>query len=180
VVRASSKTGPHPVENVELDSAVAEDQALVNANRNKIAELRTRTYSSPDLQDLVGEIMARSHPALSLAAAGWVLQATGLVPIPIFDSAVMAAGAVGLIGRQVGHRLQAEQVPQEARAGAAQLWQSHPGLAIEILTTVMGSILDRIRNAMSVDDTRLEDELDAFHPRWSRTDFEFDLRRYQR
>jgi hypothetical protein len=70
-------------------------------------------------------------------------------------------------------------VPPEASETAAQLWQNHPGLAMEILTTVIGSVIDSIKNAMSVDDTQLEDELDAFYPRWSRTDFEFDLRRYQ-
>jgi hypothetical protein len=43
----------------------------------------------------------------------------------------------------------------------------------------MGRVIDSIKNAMSVDDTELEDQLDAFYPHWSRTDFEFDLRRYQ-
>jgi hypothetical protein len=44
----------------------------------------------------------------------------------------------------------------------------------------MGTVIDSIKNATNVDDTQLEDDLDAFYPRWSRTDFEFDLRRYQR
>jgi len=63
---------------------------------------------------------------------------------------------------------------------AGPLHADHPGLALGILTILMGSVIDSIKNAMSVDDTQLEDELDAFYPRWSRTDFEFDPRRYQR
>jgi hypothetical protein len=159
----------------------AEEQALIKANREKIAELRTRAYPSPDLHDVVADIMARTNPpTLSLAAAGWVLQATGLVPMPIFDSAVMAVNAVGFIGRELGHRLHAEQVGAETTNGAARLWRTHPGLTLSILTIVMSTVIDSIKNAMSADDTQLEDELDAFYPRWSRTDFEFDLRRYQR
>jgi hypothetical protein len=44
---------------------------------------------------------------------------------------------------------------------------------------VMWCVIDSIKNAMDVDDTQLEDELAAFYPRWSRTDFEFDPRRYR-
>jgi hypothetical protein len=159
----------------------AQEQALITANRETIAELRTRPYPSPDLQDVLAEIMARTHPpTLTLAVAAWVLQATGLVPIPIFESAALVVGAGTAISRRVGHRLHAEQVPAAASEGAAQLWQDHPGLALGILTILMGSVIDSIKTAMSVDDTQLEDELDAFYPRWSRTDFEFDPRRYQR
>jgi hypothetical protein len=89
-------------------------------------------------------------------------------------------GAVGFVGREVSHRLHAEQVPEEATQRANRLWQNHPGLATQILTTVMGTVIDSIKNAIRVDDRELEDELDAFYPRWSRIDFEFDLRRYQR
>jgi hypothetical protein len=159
----------------------AEEQALIKANREKIAELKTLPYPSPDLYDLVTEIMGRTKPpTLSLAVAGWVLQATGIAPMPIFGAAVMAVQAIPYIGKELRHRLHAEQVRAEAADGAAQLWQTHPGLALSILTIVMGMVIDSIKNAMSVDDRQLEDELDAFYPRWSRTDFEFDLRRYQR
>ena len=159
----------------------AEDQALIEANHAKIEELRTLPSPSPDLHDLVTEIMAMANPpALSLAVAGWLLQATGLVPMPIFGSAVMAIRAAGFIGHQLEHRLHSADVPSEARDGAAQLWERHPGIALSILTVLMGTVIDSLKNATSVDDTELEDELDAFYPRWSRTDFEFDLRRYRR
>jgi hypothetical protein len=159
----------------------AEEHALVEANREKIAELRTRVYPSPDLHDLIADIMARSNPpTLSLAVAAWILQATGLVPTPVMESAAVTLGAVGFVGREVRHRVHAEQVPEEATQGANRLWQNHPGLAMQILTTVMGTVIDSIKNAIRVDDRELEDELDAFYPRWSRTDFEFDLRCYQR
>jgi hypothetical protein len=117
---------------------------------------------------------------LSLAVAAWVLQATGLVPMPVVDSAAMAASAVGFVGRKFAHRLHAAHVSEEASQSAARLWEKHPGIAAAIVSTVMWCVIDSIKHAMSVDDTELEDELDAFYPRWSRTDFEFDLRRYQR
>jgi hypothetical protein len=158
-----------------------QEQAAVRANREKIEQLKTLTYPSPDLHEIVAEIVAMTNPpALSLAVAAWVLQATGVIPMPIFDSAAAAVTAVGYIGRRVGHRLHTAHVPDEARTGAIQLWQTHPGIANQIVVTVMGRVIDSIRNAMSVDDTELENQLDAFYPRWSRTDFEFDLRRYQR
>ena len=45
---------------------------------------------------------------------------------------------------------------------------------MEICTTIMGRVIDSIKDAVAVDDTALEDELDAYYPTWSRTDFEFD------
>jgi hypothetical protein len=158
-----------------------QEQTVVRANRERIEQLRTLAYPSPDLHDIVADMIALTNPpALSLAVAAWVLQATGVIPMPIFDSAAAAVTAVGYIGRRVGHRLHTAHVPPEATDGAIQLWQSHPGIATQIIVTVMGRVIDSIRNAMNVDDTELEDQLDAFYPRWSRTDFEFDLRRYQR
>jgi hypothetical protein len=100
--------------------------------------------------------------------------------MPIFGAAVMAAEAAAFIGRGLRHRLQAEPVRPEAAEGATQLWQTHPGLAMSILSVVMWTVIDGIKNAMSVDDTQLERELDTFYPRWSGTDFEFDLPRYRR
>jgi hypothetical protein len=156
----------------------AREQTLVNANRERIAELRKRAYPSPDLGDIITDIMGRSHPpTVSLAAAGWVLQATGLVPRPLVGSIVLAAGAVGYVSRQFEHRLHAEHVPQQASETASRLWENHPGLAAELVIGVMWCVIDSIKNAMNVDDTQFEDELDAFYPRWSRTDFEFDPRR---
>jgi hypothetical protein len=142
---------------------------------------RSRHATSPDLHDIVSEMMALTHPpTISLAVAAWVLQATGLIPIPVFDSAAAAVMGVSYVGRRMGHRLNASTVPQEASEGATQLWQTHPGIATQILLTVWGRIIDGLKNAATVDDAEPEDELDAFYPRWSRTDFEFDLRRYQR
>jgi hypothetical protein len=117
---------------------------------------------------------------LSLAAAAWLLQATGLVPLRVVDSAAMAVSAAGFVGRKFAHRLHAAHVSEEASQTAARLWEKHPGIASAIVSTVMWCVIDSIKNAINVDDTQLEDELDAFYPRWSRTDFEFDLRRYQR
>ena len=88
--------------------------------------------------------------------------------------------AVGYVGRRVGHRLHTAQVSPEASETAARLWNNHPGLAMEICTTIMGRVIDSIKDAGAVDDTALEDELDAYYPTWSRTDFEFDPLRHLR
>jgi hypothetical protein len=45
---------------------------------------------------------------------------------------------------------------------------------------IVRNVIDSVVAAASIDDSQLEDELDAFYPRWSRTDLEFDPRRYQR
>jgi hypothetical protein len=157
----------------------AREQALVNANRKRIAELRTRADPSPDLGDIIADIMGRSHPpTVSLAAAGWVLQATGLVPRPVVGSALLAVGAVGYISRQFEHHLHAEHVTPHASDAATHLWQRHPHLAAQLVVGLMYCVIAGIKNAMDVDDTQLEDELDAFYPRWSRTDFEFDPRHW--
>jgi hypothetical protein len=154
---------------------------VIDANRARIAELKTRAYASPDLHDLIWDIMKRSNPpALSLAAAAWILQAVGLVPTPMFGAAAVAVGAVGAVSRRVGHRLHAEQIPPAASQAAEQLWQRHPGLVMSLLSIALGMIIDSIQNAMSVDDSELEDELDAFYPRWSRVDFEVDPRRFRK
>jgi hypothetical protein len=71
-------------------------------------------------------------------------------------------------------------VPAEASERAQELWKKHPGIAAAIVLTVMGRVADSIKNAMSVDDTELENQLDAFYPTWSRTDFEFGLPRPRR
>jgi hypothetical protein len=161
------------------DVISAQEQALINANRKRIAELRTRADPSPDLGDIITDIMGRSHPpTVSLAAAGWVLQATGLVPRPVVGSALLAASAVGYISRQFDHRLHTEQVPPQASDAATRLWQSHPHLVAQLVVGLMYCVIAGIKNAMDVDDTELEDELDAFYPRWSRTDFEFDPRHW--
>jgi hypothetical protein len=157
------------------------ERALIEANRERLEELKALPNVSPDLRDIVSEMMAMAHPpTLSLAVAAWILQATGLIPMPVFDSAAAAVTPVGYVGRRVGHKLHAAQVPQETSDGATRLWHTHPGLTTAIVVTVMDSIIGGIKAAMTVDDTELENELDAFYPRWSRTDFEFDLRRYQR
>ncbi|MDQ6745193.1 MAG: hypothetical protein M3Z27_04130 [Actinomycetota bacterium] len=150
----------------------ATERELIESNRRQIEELRTRPYPSPDLQDIVSDIMSRAHPTMGLAVAAWVLQATGLLPIPVAEGAAMAAGALGVIAPRLG-RLHAAQVPASASAGAAQLWQTHPELAMEIIRTVIDRVISSIKQAASIDDTELEDQLDAFYPRWSRTDFEF-------
>jgi len=174
----SSPQAPESARGAEVISA--RERALVTANRERIAELRARAYPSPDLGDIITDIMGRSHPpTVSLAAAGWVLQATGLIPRPLVGSVVLAAGAVGYVSRQFEHRLRAEHVPQQASDAASRLWQTHPGIAAELVIGVMWCVIDSFKNAMAVDDTQLEDELDAFYPRWSRTDFEFDPRRYR-
>jgi hypothetical protein len=43
---------------------------------------------------------------------------------------------------------------------------------------ILVNILHGIAQAASINDTELENQLDAFYPHWSRTDFEFDLSRY--
>jgi hypothetical protein len=158
----------------------AEEEALVKANREKIAEMRTRRYRSPDLGDVIVDMMGLARPSLSLAVAGWALQAIGLVPIPAAALAAMAPAPIGFIGRHLGRRLHAEQVPQSTSEGAALLWQQHAGLAATIVITLMDRVIHGIKNAVSVDDTQLEDELDAFYPHWSQTDFEFGPKRNQR
>jgi hypothetical protein len=143
----------------------AEEQRLINANRERLAELQRRVYPSPDLHDVIADVMAYANPpTLSLAVAGCVLHATGVVPMPIFGSAVMAAHAADFVRRELGHRLRAAEVPAEAADGAAQLWQTHAGLALSLLTILMDTVIDSIKNAIAVDDTALEDELDAFYP----------------
>jgi hypothetical protein len=182
VQQAVSETTQAAVQST-IGAEVISDQerALAEANRQKIEELKTLPNPSPDLHDIVSEIMAMTHPpTISLAAAGWVLQLTGLIPLPVFDSAAAAVMGVSYIGRRVGYRLHAAQVPQEASDCATKLWQTHPGIAHQIVITLTGRIIDSLKNAASVDDSELEDELDAFYPRWSRTDFEFNPRRYQR
>lgn len=158
----------------------AQERALIDANRQKIEHLKTLPYWNPDIHDVVEEIMAMANlPTLSLAAAAWVLHAVGLVPVPIFDASAAGVMAVGYVGRQLGHRLHAASVPEEATKTATQLWQTHPGIASTILLTVISRVIDSIKNAATVDDSALEAELDAYYPRWSRTDFEFDPRHYR-
>ncbi len=158
----------------------AADRALIEANRAKIAELRSRPDPSPDGRDVLDDLLARSHPGMALAVGAWFLQITGVLPVAAVEGAALAVGLAGAAGRHVRQRHGATEVSPSASEGAEQLWRTHPGLAMTFVITVMGMVIDSLKNAASVDDTELEDELDAAYPRWSRTDFEFDLRRYQR
>ena len=56
----SSPQTPESARGAEVISA--RERALVTANRERIAELRARAYPSPDLGDIITDIMRRSHP----------------------------------------------------------------------------------------------------------------------
>ena len=140
----------------------AAEEAVIAANRAKIAELKTRRHAAaPDLHEMVIVAVRRSAPEFAVSTVGWLLQATGLVPYTVWDAAVMtSAGAAGYARARVSRRMrERESLAQRAVAerAATSLWRRHPSFAV---ATMLG-VLSSVQHAASVDDTELEDALDA-------------------
>lgn len=165
----------------DLGPVTAEEEAVAAANRARIEELKRLPQGVDELEfgDLLHiAVRASRHsgPEVVLSVAGRALQTAGLVPIPIWDGAMLAAaGAIGL-SHLIKHRDGAPDPVSSGSQAAEELWRVHPGFAAGLFV----NMLHAIAQAAAVDDTELEDRLDAFYPRWSRTDFEFDLRRHLR
>lgn len=159
----------------------AAEEALAAANQKRIEELKRLPQGVDELEfgDLLRiavRVSRHSGPQVVLSVAGLALQTAGLVPLPVWDAAMMAAaGAVGL-ARLVKNRHGSTGLVSADSQTADELWRMHPDFALGTFV----NILHGIAQAALVDDTELEDQLDAFYPHWSRTDFEFDLRRYLR
>jgi hypothetical protein len=101
-----------PTHGAEIVSAA--EEALIEANRAKLAELQSRAYPSPDLADGVLEIMERAIPDLKFAACVWALQFTGLIPLPALEGGALATGAFVTVGRRMQRHVRAAQVPSTA------------------------------------------------------------------
>jgi hypothetical protein len=150
------------------------DHALIAANRQKLRELHARRYDTvPDFADALVASTARALPRLALLMTGWSLEETGLLS----DPAVLAgASAFAFATNWLADRGYDVDPLRPRQAPAGLFYDDLSGL-------VVWFGLDAVRRflaAATIDDTRLEDELDAYYPSWSRTDFEWDIRRLGR
>jgi hypothetical protein len=170
---SSASIAPEP----ELAPLTAAEQRLIAANRAKIEELQTLPQGAEDLElaDLLHMVTRRSGGEIGLSVAGLALQVAGIVPITVWEGVMTTAGAAGLALRHK-HQGRAHELVRAGSDGADELWKAHP----EFVMGTIVNILHGIAQAASVDDTDLENKLDAFYPHWSTTDFEFDLRHYLR
>lgn len=152
----------------------ATEQALVAANRAKIEQLKSQPQGVDELElgDLLRVVTRHSGADIGLSVAGLALQVGGIVPVAIWES-VMAAAGIGLAVTH-RHRDHARELVLASSDSAEELWQTHP----EFVMGIVVNILHSIAQAAAIDDTELENRLDAYYPHWSRTDFEFDLRHY--
>lgn len=151
------------------------EQALIAANRARVEELKSlpRGIDELELGDLLRVVTRHSGADIGLSVAGLALQVAGIVPVALWESVMVAAGVAGFALRHKRHD-HAQQLVLAGSDAAEQLWTTHP----EFVMATVVNILHSIAQAAAVDDTDLEDRLDAYYPHWSRTDFEFDLRRY--
>jgi hypothetical protein len=149
----------------------AEDRALIASNRQRLAELRAQPYDTvPDFGDALVASAARSLPRLALLMTGVSLEETGLLS----DPALLAgAGAFAFAYNWLADRGYEVDSLRPSQAPAGLFYDDLSGLTVWFA-------LDAVRRflaAATIDDTQLEDELDAYYPRWSRTDFEWGIRR---
>jgi hypothetical protein len=156
-----------------------EEQALAAANGRKIAELRNsrRHNVTAARHRVVVRCACDAAETVGIVAAGVVLGAFG-VPYLVWDAAAsVAVSSVRLVYRMRhrAHAAHGSQTPSGAPAPQART-QTHPGFVVSTLIEAARSV----KQASEIEDTALEDELDAFYPHRSRTDFELGLRRQGR
>jgi hypothetical protein len=154
------------------------ERALVAANRARIEQLKAlpRGVDEPDLGLMLHFIARRAAPDVALSVTGLVLSTAGLVPISLWEAAVATIAGTAAVAARLTRRHQLAGTAGLAGGSQAaeQLWSAHPRFVMDMLVNMLEATL----TAATIDDTDLEDELDRFYPRWSRTDFEFDLRRF--
>jgi hypothetical protein len=167
------KTVPQasPVPSIVVDLETEHEKAVIADNRAKLAELYSQPYSTiPDFSDALIASAARSIPGLGVVMTTVALTDAGVLP---HDAVIAGASALGLIANWLvdhGYGLDAAD-PAEPPAG---LFYDD---SIGVLTWLLLDWIHRSMVAAEIDDQELENELDAYYPRWSRTDFEWDITR---
>lgn len=153
----------------------AAEEALIAANRARIEQLKTlpQGVDEPDLGLMLHLVARHAAPDVALSVAGLALSAAGLVPLRLWEAAITTIAGSAALAVRLSHRHHLASAGEGAQT-ADQLWKVHPDYVMAMLTNMLQATLA----AASIDDTELEDQLDHFYPRWSRTDFEFDLRRF--
>ena len=168
---AASRVASERTIAVELETG---NQDVVEANRARLAELRSRPYSTvPDFPDAVVTSVTRLLPGLSQTMTTLALKDAGLLPE---DALIAGASALAFIANWLADR--------GYGPGDADPDEPQPGLFHDAPVGILAwLLLDWIHRSMAAavsDDRALESKLDNYYARWSRTDFEWDITRFGR
>ncbi len=170
VRRAASEVAPGPAITVDLNS----DEAVIAANRARLAELRSLPANGiPDFPDALVASVTRLVPGLSQAMTMLALKDAGLLPE---DAVLAGASALAYIANWLADRGYGPDSSEPANPAPGLFYENSVGLVAWLLL----DWIHRSIAATEVDDRQLEDDLDAYYPTWSRTDFEWDITRVAR
>jgi hypothetical protein len=171
--RAESKTVPQaaPVASIVVGVETEDEKAVIAANRARLAELYSQPYSTiPDFSDALVASVVRSIPRLGVAMGALALEESGLLP---HDAVIAGVSALGLIANWIADHGYDRDAADPAQPPAGLFYEGSVG----VLAWLLLDWIHRSMVAAEVDDQELETELDAYYPRWSRTDFEWDITR---
>ncbi len=170
--QAASEVAPSPAITVDLNSAI--DEAVIAANRARLAELRSLPSSRiPDFPDALVASVTRLLPGLSQAMTMLALKDDGLLPE---DAVLAGASALAYIANWLADRGYGPDTSEPGTPAPGLFYENSVGLVAWLLL----DWIHRSIAATEVDDSQLEDDLDAYYPTWSRTDFEWDITRAAR
>ena len=170
--RRASEVVPASAITVDLNSAA--DEAVIAANRARVQELRsTRSSGIPDFPDALVASVTQIVPGLSQAMTTLGLKDAGLLPE---DAVIAGASALACIANWLADRGYGPEPSEPLQPAPALVYDNAVGLVAWLLL----DWIHRSIAATEVDDNQLEDDLDAYYPRWSRTDFEWDITRVGR
>jgi hypothetical protein len=165
--RAPAQVSRAAAISVDLDAAT--DEALVTANRAKLAELRSLPSSGiPDFPDALVASVTRLVPGLSQAMTTLALNDAGRLAE---DAVIAGASALAYIANWLADRGFGPDSSEPLSPAPPLLY----GDAVGLVAWLLLDWIHRSIEAAAVDDSQLEDDLDAYYPRWSRSDFEWDI-----
>jgi hypothetical protein len=160
-----------PTPSIVVDLEIENEQAVIAANRARLAELHSQPHSTiPDFPDALVASAVRSIPGLGAAMSTLALKDAGLLP---HDAVIAGASALGLIANWIADHGYGWDAAELTEPQASLFYEGSVG----VLAWLLLDWIHRSMVAAEVDDEELEKELDAYYPRWSRTDFEWDITR---
>jgi hypothetical protein len=160
-----------PVASIVVDLETEDEKAVIAANRARLAELYSQPYSTiPDFSDALVASVVRSIPGLGVAMGTLALEESGLLPR---DAVIAGVSALGLIANWIANHGYDRDAADPAQPPAGLFYEGSVG----VLAWLLLDWIHRSMMAAEVDDQELEKELDNYYPRWSRTDFEWDITR---
>jgi hypothetical protein len=156
---------------IAVDLLSASEQAVIDANRAKLAELKSQPYAAiPDFPEALVAGVTRALPGLSYTMTVLALKDAGLLPE---DAMIAGASALAFIANWLADRGYGPSTTDPVEPPPSLFYERPVG----IVTWLLLDWIHRSMAAGEADDSRLEEELDGYYSRWSRTDFEWDITR---